>query len=55
MKLIKVPANGRVTIPKDLRKKFNFKPGTKVVFIEKDGFVFIQPLNKTNFYLTQVK
>jgi AbrB family looped-hinge helix DNA binding protein len=49
MKFVKVPANGRVTIPKDLRKKLKLNPGTKITFIERDGFVFIQPLNRKYF------
>lgn len=32
-----VNTKGQVTIPEPLRRKYGFSPGTKVVWIERDG------------------
>jgi len=40
MGLAKVMSKGEVTIPINIRKKLNLKEGDKVVFIEKDGYMY---------------
>jgi len=48
MKMIKTATNGRVTLPAELRKKYNLNPGTKVRFVEeKNGIIIIPVTNKT--------
>jgi len=39
-----VNTKGQVTIPGPLRKKYGFAPGTKVVWIERDGQIIPQPV-----------
>jgi AbrB family looped-hinge helix DNA binding protein len=46
MKLSKVTSGGRVTIPVELRKKYNLKPGTRVHFEELNNGIKIIPLTK---------
>lgn len=42
MKLIRVTTDGRVTIPKPLRKKYKLTPGRKVRFeVKQDGIKII--------------
>ncbi|NMC08038.1 MAG: AbrB/MazE/SpoVT family DNA-binding domain-containing protein [Candidatus Lokiarchaeota archaeon] len=35
---------GMVTIPKDIREKFNIREGTRVAFIEVDGAIEVIPI-----------
>lgn len=44
MKLVKVTANGRVTIPAALRKKYRLHPGRKVKFEANNDRIEIIPL-----------
>lgn len=37
---------GQVVIPAKIRKKYGFKRGEKVVFIEEDNYVIIKPKTK---------
>ena len=47
MKLVKVTANGRVTIPAALRKKYRLHPGRKVKFeLDEDGIRIIPLVTK---------
>jgi len=39
-----VNTKGQVTIPQPLRAKYGFAPGTKVVWIERDGEVIPRPV-----------
>ncbi len=44
----KVFSNGRVTVPAEIRKKYDIKPGTKIFFKEeKDGIVLYPVTAKT--------
>jgi AbrB family looped-hinge helix DNA binding protein len=44
-----VTARGMITVPVSIRRKFRIKKGTKVAFIEQDGKLIMQPLNKDYF------
>ena len=44
MKLVKVTKNGRITIPAELRKKYNLSPGRRVRFTEEGSGIVITPL-----------
>jgi AbrB family looped-hinge helix DNA binding protein len=44
-----VTVKGQVVIPAKIRRKYGFKDKTKVAFIEKDGKVVIEPLDKNYF------
>ncbi len=39
-----VNTKGQVTIPHALREKYGFTPGTKVVWVERDGSIIPRPL-----------
>lgn len=39
-----VNTKGQVTIPEPLRTKYGFPPGTKVVWIERDGELIPRPI-----------
>ena len=39
----RVTEKGQITIPAELRRKFNLLPNTEVEVIEKDGQVVVQP------------
>jgi AbrB family looped-hinge helix DNA binding protein len=39
-----VNTKGQVTIPEPLRTKYGFPPGTKVVWIERDGELIPRPV-----------
>jgi len=44
-----ITTKGQVVIPIKIRKKFGMKGGTKVAFLEKDGRIIVQPLDKDYF------
>lgn len=46
MKFSKLTTNGRVTIPAELRKKYNIKPGTRIHFIDEEKGINIIPVTK---------
>jgi AbrB family looped-hinge helix DNA binding protein len=47
MKISKVTSGGRVTIPAELRKKYNLSPGTRVnLTAEEDGIKIRKALTK---------
>ena len=46
MKLAKLTTNGRVTIPSELRKKYELTPGTRVNFSEEKDGIRIIPVTK---------
>jgi len=37
MEIAKVTSKGQITIPVEIRKQLNLKPGDKVLFIEENG------------------
>ena len=37
---------GQLVIPKNIRKKYDFNPGTKVIFEETEHGVIIRPMDK---------
>jgi AbrB family looped-hinge helix DNA binding protein len=39
----------QIVIPKNIRKKYRIKPGTRIGFIEKNGELLIRPLDKEYF------
>ncbi len=44
-----VTTKGQIVIPKKIRKSLGILKGSKVAFIEKDGKIILQPLNKSYF------
>ena len=44
-----VTAKGMIVVPARIRRKFGIKKGTKIAFIEKNGKIILQPLNKGYF------
>jgi len=38
-----VKTRGRITIPKDLREKFNIKEGSKIAWLSDDRVIFMVP------------
>lgn len=44
-----VTVKGQIVVPAKIRKKFGIKKGTKIAFIEQNGKLFIQPLDKGYF------
>jgi len=44
-----VTSKGQIVVPARIRKKFGIRKGTKIAFIERDGKLIIQPLNKSYF------
>jgi AbrB family looped-hinge helix DNA binding protein len=43
-----VNTKGQVTIPEVLRRKYGFAPGTKVVWIERDGELIPRPVQSVD-------
>ncbi|MDD5614576.1 MAG: AbrB/MazE/SpoVT family DNA-binding domain-containing protein [Candidatus Methanoperedens sp.] len=46
METSKVSIKGQIVIPSRLRKKYGFKTGEKVTFIEEDKYIIIKPKTK---------
>jgi len=44
-----VTVKGQIVIPAKIRRKFGIKKGTKIAFIEQNGKLIIQPLDKNYF------
>jgi AbrB family looped-hinge helix DNA binding protein len=44
-----VTVKGQIVIPKKIRKNLGITKGSKIAFIEKDGKIVLQPLNKNYF------
>jgi antitoxin PrlF len=44
-----VTTKGQIVIPKKIRKNLGITKGSKVAFIEKDGKIVLQPLDKSYF------
>ena len=44
-----VTVKGQIVVPAKIRRKFGIKKGTKVAFIEQNGKLIVQPLDKSYF------
>jgi AbrB family looped-hinge helix DNA binding protein len=44
-----VTTKGQVVVPSKIRHKYGMKQGTKVAFIEKNGTLIMQPLDRNYF------
>lgn len=44
-----VTVKGQIVVPVKIRRRFGIKKGTKVAFIEQNGKLMIQPLDKSYF------
>ena len=44
-----VTLKGQIVVPVKIRRKFGIKKGTRVAFIEQNGKLMIQPLDKSYF------
>ncbi len=44
-----VTVKGQIVVPVKIRRRFGIKRGTKVAFIEQNGKLMIQPLDKSYF------
>jgi AbrB family looped-hinge helix DNA binding protein len=44
-----VTIKGQIVVPVKIRRKFGIKKGTKIAFIEQNGNLLIQPLDKNYF------
>lgn len=42
-------SKGQIVIPKNIRKKYGIKPGTRILFVEQDGHITIRALTKEYF------
>jgi antitoxin PrlF len=41
----KITTSGQTTIPKKIRERLNLEPGDRVLFVEKDGEIVLQPVS----------
>ena len=46
MHIAYVTAKGQLTIPVQLRRKYNIKKGTRVTFVEDNGKIVMQPVTR---------
>lgn len=44
-----VTVKGQIVVPVKIRRRFGIKKGTKVAFIEQNGKLMVQPLDKSYF------
>jgi AbrB family looped-hinge helix DNA binding protein len=49
MEISVVTVKGQVVVPANIRRRFGIKKGTKIAFIEQNGKLIIQPLDKNYF------
>ncbi len=47
MKTSQLTAKGQVTLPKELRDRFNLEPGSRVAFEEEADGIKVRPVRKT--------
>jgi AbrB family looped-hinge helix DNA binding protein len=47
MKTSQMTIKGQVTVPKELRRRFNLGPGSRVTFEEEAGGIKVRPVRKT--------
>ena len=50
MEIAKITSKGQITIPIDIRKSLNVKPGDKVVFMQEGEKIVIANAAKVAFY-----
>jgi len=43
----KITTKGQTTIPKKIRERLNLEPGDRVLFLEKNGEIVLQPVTQT--------
>ncbi len=43
----KITTRGQTTIPKKIRERLNLQAGDRVLFLEKDGEIVLQPVTQT--------
>ncbi len=43
----KITTKGQTTIPKKIRERLNLQVGDRVLFLEKDGEIVLQPVTQT--------
>ena len=43
----KITSSGQATIPKVIRERLDLEPGDRVLFLEKDGEIVLQPVKYT--------
>jgi AbrB family looped-hinge helix DNA binding protein len=43
----KITSRGQTTIPKRIREQLQLEPGDRVLFLERDGEIVLQPVTKT--------
>ncbi len=55
METSRVSTKGQIVIPSRLRKKYGFKTGEKVTFIEEDKYIIIKPKTKLTDLCGSVK
>ena len=44
-----VTIKGQIVVPVKIRRKFGIKKGTRIAFVEQNGKLMIQPLDKSYF------
>jgi AbrB family looped-hinge helix DNA binding protein len=44
-----VTVKGQIVVPVKIRRKYGIKKGTKIAFVEQNGKLIIQPLDKNYF------
>ena len=49
MELAKLTTKRQITIPAEIRKRLNVQAGDKVVFLEENGRIFIENVEKLKF------
>ena len=49
METSRITTKGQIVIPKRIRSNLGITKGSKVGFIEKEGKIILQPLNKSYF------
>lgn len=49
MHIVTMTSNGRLTIPKTLRKRLGIKKGTMVAIVERDNKIFVQKVDRNYF------
>jgi len=47
MWLARLSTRGRVTIPKEIRKKLQLEQGDRVAFVQKGNDLYMQPIKRT--------
>lgn len=50
MNIAIINANGRMTIPKEMRERLNIKVGTRLGFVDEDGKIVLQKI-KIGYFL----